>query len=237
MQPDLPPSYTLSDFLTQTSERDHPGDVFELESRRMLEVHVNGRVWSKLGAMIAYRGNVKFVREGMMEGGLGKALMRMVSGEMVPLVKIEGQGRVYLADEGKHVTIIRLQGETMNVNGNDLLAFEDSVQYNITFHKKIAGMLSGGLFSVRLAGHGMVALMSHGDPLTLRCTPQDPIITDPNATIAWSGNLTPNLRTDVNLRTLMGRGGGETFQMLFQGDGFVVVQPFEELPTVSSQGG
>ena len=229
------PSHSLQEFLSATAERDHPGDVFELESERMLEVHVNGRTWSKLGAMIAYRGQLTFKREGMLEGGLGNALKKFVSGEMVPLSKIEGKGIVYLADDGKHITILRLQNETFNVNGNDLLAFEESVTYSITMHRRVSGMLSGGLFSVRLQGTGMVAIMSHGKPLTLRCLPGDPLFTDPNATIAWSGNLTPELKTDINLRTLMGRGGGETFQMTFNGDGFVVVQPFEEKPVVSGQ--
>jgi len=231
---DLPPSHTLQEFVNATAERDRPGDVFELESHRMLEVNVNGRVWSKLGAMIAYRGSVKFNREGAFEGGMGKALMKMVSGEVSPLVKIEGQGKVYLADEGKHITILRLQGDVLNVNGNDLLAFEDTIQYSITMHKRIAGMMSGGLFSVRLTGNGMVAIMSHGEPLTLRCSTADPITTDPNATIAWSGNLAPDVKTDISLRTLIGRGGGETFQMHFRGDGFVVVQPFEEVPVTTT---
>ena len=142
MTADQTPSHSLQEFLNATAERDRPGDVFELESHRMLEVNVNGRVWSKLGAMIAYRGQVKFIREGMLEGGLGKALKKMVSGEVSPLVKIEGRGSVYLADAGKHVTILRLQGETINVNGNDLLAFEDSVRYDITIHRRIASMLS-----------------------------------------------------------------------------------------------
>ena len=233
----LQPTRSLQEFLNATAERDRPGDVFELESHRMLEVHVNGRIWSKLGAMIAYRGQVKFVREGMLEGGIGKMLMKAVSGEVTPLVKMEGRGVVYLADEGKHITILRLQGETINVSGNDLLAFEDSVQYQITMHRKVASMMSGGLFSVRLTGQGMVAIMSHGEPLTLRCSAADPIITDPNATVAWSGNLMPQIKTDISFRTLMGRGGGETFQMFFQGDGFVVVQPFEEVPVPTNQGG
>jgi len=237
MQPDLPPSHTLNDFVTATAERDRPGDIFELESHRMLEVNVKGRVWSKLGAMVAYRGNVKFIREGALEGGVGKALKRFVSGEVSPLVKIEGQGKVYLADSGKHITILRLQGETINVNGNDLLAFEDSVSYDITMHRRVAGMMAGGLFSLKLTGHGMVAIMSHGEPLTLRCLPHDPIITDPNATVAWSANLTPEVKTDISLRTLIGRGGGETFQMHFRGDGFVVVQPYEEVPEVTQSSG
>jgi uncharacterized protein (AIM24 family) len=229
------PSQSLTDFVNATAERDQPGEVFELESDRMLEVNVQGRVWSKLGAMVAYRGQLTFKREGMMEGGLGNAFKKMVSGEMAPLAKIEGTGSAYLADTGKHITVLRLQGETLNVNGNDLLAFEESVQYDITMHRRISGMLSGGLFSVRLSGSGLVAIMSHGHPLTLRVTPNDPVMTDPNATIAWSGNLSPDLKTDMSLRTMLGRGGGETFQMRFAGDGFVVVQPFEEVPQMTNQ--
>lgn len=237
MQNDLPPSHTLNDFLMATAERDRPGDVFELESDRMLEVNVTQRIWAKLGSMIAYRGRVSFTREGALEGGVGKALKRFVSGEVTPLVKIDGQGKVYLADEGKHITILRLQGDTINVNGNDLLAFEDSVTYDITMHRRVAGMMAGGLFSVRLTGHGLVAIMSHGHPLTLRCSAVDPITTDPNATIAWSGNLSPEVKTDISLRTLIGRGGGETFQMHFRGEGFVVVQPYEEVPVTTQTAG
>ena len=219
---------SLRDFLSKTAERDNPGDVFELESSKMLEVKVNGRVWSKLGAMVAYKGNLSFKREGTLEGGLMKALKRAVSQEMSPLAKIEGRGVAYLADQGKEVQILRLSGESLNVNGNDLLAFEDSVQYDITMQRRIAGMAAGGLFSVRVQGHGMVAILSHGKPLTLRVSPHEPLFTDPNATIAWSGNLQPQLRMDSSLRSMIGRGGGETYQMVFQGDGFVVVQPYEE---------
>jgi uncharacterized protein (AIM24 family) len=230
-------THSLSDFFAATAERDNPGDIFELESLKMLEARVKGRIWSKLGAMIAYRGNLKFSREGMLEGGIGKALMKMVSGEMSPLAKIEGDGLVYLADSGKEITILRLSGEAINVSGNDLLAFEDTVTYNITMHKRVAGMMAGGLFSAKLTGNGMVAIVTHGRPLTLKVTPNDPVITDPNATVAWSGNLSPEIRTDITMKSLFGRGGGEAFQMLFKGEGFVVVQPFEETPAVAASGG
>lgn len=238
-QPDTrpTPSHSIAEFIQATAERDQPGEIFELENERMLEVHVDGLIWSKLGAMVAYRGQLSFKREGMLEKGVGNALMKFVSGEMAPLSKIEGRGVAYLADTGKHITILRLQDEAINVNGNDLLAFESAVEYKITMHRKVSGMLSGGLFSVRLSGSGMVAIMSHGRPLTLRVRPGDPVMTDPNATIAWSGDLTPQLKTDINLKTLIGRGGGETFQMTFDGDGFVVIQPFEEVPVVTNQAG
>lgn len=233
---DETPSYSLQDFVAATGERDNPGIDFELESTRMLEINLAGRVWTKLGSMIAYRGEVKFIREGMLEGGLGKAFMKALSGEMSPLTKVEGQGKVYVADSGKEISIIRLENSSLNVSGNDLLAFQDSVKYSVTMHKRISGMLSGGLFSVRLEGTGLVAITTHGRPLTLMVTPNDPVITDPNATVAWSGNLSPELKTDISMKSLIGRGGGETFQMVFRGEGFVVVQPFEETPMVSHSG-
>ncbi|RYG39082.1 AIM24 family protein [bacterium] len=235
---DQTPSHTIESFIAETGERDQPGDVFELESAKMLEIHVNGRAWTKLGAMVAYRGNLKFIREGMLEGGLGKMLKRAVSGEVSPLAKVEGQGRVYVADAGKEISVLRLNpGDSINVSGNDLLAFEDSVSYDITMHRRVAGMMAGGLFSARLTGQGLVAVTTHGKPLTLRVGPGDPVMTDPNATVAWSGNLMPELKSDITFKALLGRGGGETFQMVFSGDGFVVVQPYEETPVTEAASG
>ena len=222
--------YTLDEFVNATQQQDRGQGVFELENARMLEVNLNGQVWTKMGSMVSYRGEVKFTREGVLEHGLGKLFKKAVSGEGAKLTKAIGNGRVYLADQGKKVSILNLEGESIFVNGNDLLAFEPDIKWDINIMKKMSAMLAGGLFNVRLAGHGMVAITSHYDPLTLRVTSDDPVITDPNATIAWSGNLQPEFKTDISLKTFFGRGSGESIQMQFRGDGFVVVQPFEEVP-------
>jgi uncharacterized protein (AIM24 family) len=55
--------------------------------------------------------------------------------------------------------------------------------------------------------------------------------------VAWSGNLQPEFKTDVSLKTFFGRGSGESIQMSFRGDGFVVVQPFEEIYLQRTSGG
>jgi uncharacterized protein (AIM24 family) len=39
----------------------------------------------------------------------------------------------------------------------------------------------------------------------------------------------PEFKTDVSLKTFLGRGSGESIQMMFNGDGFVVIQPYEEV--------
>jgi uncharacterized protein (AIM24 family) len=221
--------YTLQEFIHATGQKDRGEGLFELESARLLEINLNGRVWTKMGSMVAYRGQVRFTREGMLEHGVGKLLRRTFSGEGTRLTKAEGAGQVYLADQGKKVSLLNLQGETLFVNGNDVLAFEESIQWDIKLMRKVAGMMAGGLFNMKLSGTGMVAITTHYDPLTLRVTPETPVSTDPNATVAWSGSLSPEFKTDISLKTFFGRGSGESIQMHFAGEGFVVVQPMEEV--------
>jgi uncharacterized protein (AIM24 family) len=221
--------YSIDEFVSHSQQKDHGQGEFELETERILEVNLNGSVWTKMGSMISYRGQIKFVREGILEQGLGNLLKKSLTGEGTRLTKAEGRGQLYLADQGKKIIILRLNNESIFVNGNDLLAFQMSVNYQIKLMRKITGMLAGGMFNVRLQGTGLVAFTSHYDPITLIVTPDNPVTTDPNATIAWSGSLEPQFKTDVSLKTFFGRGSGESIQMHFAGNGFVVVQPFEEV--------
>jgi len=228
--------YSLDEFVSSTRQQDRGEGIFELESPRMLEVNLDGMIWIKAGAMVAYLGDVKFEREGILEKGIGKFLKKAVTGEGARLTKATGRGRVYLADSGKSVQILNLQGESIYVNGNDLLAFEPSIEWDIKMMKKITAMVAGGLFNVRLEGTGMIAVTTHFEPLTLMVKPGQPIRTDPNATIAWSGSLQPEFKTDISFKTFLGRGSGESFQMEFNGDGFVVIQPYEEVAFQSQSG-
>ncbi|MEX3715818.1 AIM24 family protein [Cytobacillus horneckiae] len=220
--------YSLEEFVDATRQEDKGEGLFELETPRLLEINLTDQIWAKSGAMISYQGNIKFAREGILEHGLGKMFKRAFSGEGSALMKATGNGKLYVADQGKKISIIRLAGESIYVSGNDLLAFEPSLKWDIKLMRKIAGMLSGGLFNIRLEGYGMVAITSHYEPLTLVVSPNQPVYTDPNATVAWSGNLQPEFVADVSLKTFVGRGSGDSLQMKFTGDGFVVVQPFEE---------
>ena len=227
--------YDLDTFIRVSEQKDHNQGVFELESERTLEINLNDNmVWTKLGAMIAYRGNLKFTREGIFEQGLGNLLKKMVSAEGARLTKVEGTGKLYVADYGKKITVIQLRNQGITVNANDVLAFEPTLTNKIVMMRKIAGMMAGGLFNIQISGTGLVAITTHFEPLTLIVKPGNPVCTDPNATVAWSSNLSPNFKTDISLRTFFGRGSGETFQMQFEGNGFVVVQPYEEFYGASS---
>ena len=230
-------NYTIEEFVQNTAESDIQRGFFELETDRLLEVNLNGLVWSKMGAMVAYEGSIKFEREGIMEQGLGSMFKKAFTGEGASLMKASGKGKLYLADRGKKIIVLNLRNDDIFVNGNDLLAFEPTIKHEIKMMRKVAGMLSGGLFNVRCSGSGLVAITSHYEPLTLRVTPGKPVFTDPNATIAWSGNLQPEFQTDISFRTFIGRGSGESIQMRFEGEGFVIVQPYEEVYYAQSTSG
>ncbi len=230
-------AFTIDEFIRSTAQDDSARDYFQLENPRMLEVNLETMVWMKAGAMVAYVGQIKFTREGILEQGIGSLLKRTVSGEGAKLTKAEGRGKLYLADSGKTIQVLKLNNEAIVVNGTDLLAFEPTLKYEIKMTKKLAAIVSGGLFNVRVQGIGLIAITSHFEPLTLRVEPGKPIRTDPNATIAWSGNLQPEFKTDVSLKSFFGRGSGESIQMEFNGDGFVVIQPYEEVSMQHAAGG
>ncbi|MDP6446652.1 MAG: AIM24 family protein [Pirellulaceae bacterium] len=221
--------FSLQEFVQATQQQDRGEGLFELEGPRMLEVNLNGELWIKTGGMIAYKGGIKFEREGLLEKGLGKMLKKAVTGEGAKLTKARGEGVMYLADEGKNIQVLSLQNEALYVNGNDLLALEPQIEWDIKMMRKMAAIVAGGFFNVRLEGTGMCVITTHFEPLTLAVRPGYPVRTDPNATVAWSGNLEPEFKTDVSLKTFLGRGSGESIQMEFNGDGFVVVQPYEEI--------
>ncbi len=45
--------------------------------------------------------------------------------------------------------------------------------------------------------------------------------------MAWSGGVRTNVKADVSFKTLIGRGSGESFQISFQGAGWVLIQSSE----------
>ncbi|MCQ4334083.1 AIM24 family protein [Natronomonas sp. F2-12] len=201
-------------------------EPFELENSYTLDVAVDGSVLAKAGAMIAYTGELSFTGQATPEGGITGFLKEAATGEGTPIMNVEGNGHVYLADQEKKVQVLSLDdGDALTVNGEDVLAFESQVAYEINSIDSLAGAFAGGFTNVYLEGPGYVALTTHGDPIVI----EPPVTTDPSATVAWNGT-TPSVEVNKNLSDMIGQESGERFQMNFEGsDGFVAVQPYEEL--------
>ncbi|WP_049936068.1 AIM24 family protein [Haloplanus natans] len=204
------------------------GDGFQRENKRLLDIPVDGTVMVKAGSMIGYTGDLTFTGKSSAEGGLTGFVKDAVSSEGTPVMEAEGHGHLYVADQGKKVQVLDLrEEEAISVNGTDVLAFESSVDYEISTIGGLSEAAAGGLTNVYLSGPGQVAVTTHGDPLVL--TP--PVVTDPDATVAWSTDLSPSVGTNKAIE--IGQTSGESIQMEFTGtDGFVVIQPHEEGPQV-----
>jgi uncharacterized protein (AIM24 family) len=213
-------------------------DSFALQNSKLLKVRLEQvTIQAKLGSMVAYQGDVSFKHAG--SGGVGKFLKKAVTGEGTQLMEVTGSGEVFLADQAQDVHLIRLENEAITCNGANLLAFDAGIDWDIKkVEGGIAGAMSGGLFNVALEGTGWVAVLSDGPPVLLD-TGSAPTFADAQAAITWASSVRTTVKTDVNLKTLTGRGSGETFQIAFEGPGWVLVQPSEGrvAPTATEGGG
>ncbi|MFF5259526.1 AIM24 family protein [Actinomadura viridis] len=202
---------------------------FRLNGSKMLAVDLAGETIRALnGSMVAYEGQMAFKRQGMTGGeGLRGALKRRIAGESMTLMEITGQGTVYLASEATEVTLIPLNGDTLYVESESLLALDGRLQTGVQF-VGLRGMGTGqGLATTKVEGHGTVAILSDGPAIALEVTPQMPLCVDPHAYVAHHGHLQQDVVSDVNWRTVLGQGSGESVQFRYQGQGLVYVQPAE----------
>jgi uncharacterized protein (AIM24 family) len=214
------------------------GQPFTKQNSKLLKVELNQiTIQSKLGAMVAYQGDVRFEHAG--SGGVSKFIKKAVTGEGTQLMKISGTGEVFLAFQAQDVHLLKLENEAITCNGANVLAFDAGIDWDIKRAEGMGAMMGGGLYNMSLAGSGWVAVMSDGPPVLLSTGPETPTFADPQAAITWSGNLQTTVKTDVNLKTFIGKGSGESVQIGFVGQGWVLVQPSEGrlMPTAGSGGG
>ncbi len=201
------------------------GEGFSLQNPRLLKVELKDvAIQAKAGSMVAYQGDVKFEHAG--SGGMGRLLKKMATGEGVTLMKASGNGEVFLAQDAQEVHLVELEQDSLTVNGANLLAFDAGIDWDIKKVEGASGVIAGGLFNVVLSGTGTIAVLSDGPPLLLDVA-EAPTFADPNAAITWSSGVKTSVKTDVSLKTLIGRASGESIQLAFSGDGWLLIQPSE----------
>lgn len=184
-------------------------------------------VKAKNGSMVAYDGQMAFKK--MSGGGEGVRGMvtRRLTGEQMTMMEVKGQGTCYFADRASEINLVGLRGDKLYVESSNLLCTDSALRTGTSFTGLRGGATGNGLFTTTVEGTGQAAIMSDGQAVVLRVTPQYPLCVDPGAYIAHQGNLQQHFQSGVNFRTLMGEGSGEAFQIRFEGDGLVYVQPSE----------
>src|SRR5882757_5158449 len=143
-----------SSFFGNMEQQQLPGH-FVLQNSKMLRVHLNGEMLARQGSMVAFQGKVDFEYEG--SGGVGKFLKKALTGEGAPLMRCRGQGLLFLANDAHDIHLFYLENEALTVNGSNLLAFDQSLSWDIQ-RVQGAGIATGGLFNTTIQGTGWVAV-------------------------------------------------------------------------------
>jgi len=210
-------------------------DAFALQNSKLLKVSLQQvTIQAKLGSMVAYQGDVKFEHAG--SGGMSRLVKKAVTGEGTKLMKMEGAGEVFLADTAQDIHLIYLENDQVTCNGANVLAFDAGIDWDIQRAGGGASTLAGGLYNMALSGTGWVAIISDGPPVLLNVATA-PTFADPQAAITWSSGVSTSIKTDVNVKSLIGKGSGESIQVAFAGQGWVLVQPSEGRVAASGGGG
>jgi len=203
-------------------------DPFSLQNKKLLKVQMSyGPVWAKEGSMVAYQGDVHFQKKGA--GGLDKMFKAAVTGEGVNLMQCTGQGELFLADRASEIQVMYLENDAISVNGSNVLAFSASIKSDIRRISSQGAVMSGGAYNVFLQGTGYVAVITRGEPVALDVA-SAPTFAAAEAVVLWTSGVTMNIRVDTGgVMSLVRGGSGETFQMAFGGQGYVLVQPSETI--------
>ena len=222
--------------------------TFEILNELTLKVTSTGNdvLFAKAGAFIAGDNaggkNYKFDKVLLgPQNSFGRALLgqlaRRVTGENLPLMKVQFQGpsTTYYANYGQHVVVYHLHsGETISVESENILAFTPDCDYSVRFIG--VGILSQkGLATSTLTATGnnaYVAVLADGNPLVLsNVTSGNTISVDPDAVVCWVGNghCDPHVTTDVSWKTFIGQASGESYQFEWSGNMgvTVIIQPSE----------
>ncbi|MGW4345724.1 TerD family protein [Streptomyces sp. NPDC004690] len=181
-------------------------------------------VLARQGSMVLYQGKVDFSYKG---AGFAGRIVGNATGQEMQLMRCTGQGQVFFAEESTHLHPVELQGDAICVSAENVLAFDESLQYEV---RRIEGhgIPGGALFTMQFQGTGTIVVKTHGTPVVLPVTPTT--FVDSNAVVAWSAAAQVIVSSQVRMRRNAYPGHtGEGVNLQFRAapGNFVVVQPYE----------
>ncbi|MDJ0341501.1 AIM24 family protein [Streptomyces sp. H10-C2] len=201
---------------------------FRLQGSKVLAVEMTGdAVKAKNGAMVAYDGQMTFKKMSGGGEGIRGMVTRRLTGESMEVMEVKGHGTCFFADRASEINLVRLNGEKLYVEASNLLATDTGLRTGTTFTGLRGASQGNGLFTTTVEGVGQAAITSDGPAIVLRVSSGMPLQVDPGAYIAHTGNLQQHFQTGISWRTVLGEGSGESFQIRFEGEGLVYVQPSE----------
>ena len=106
-------------------------------------------------------------------------------------MRCRGRGDVFLAQDGNELHVLDLDGDSVTVNGANVLAFEPGLTWDIR-RVEGASTLAGGVFNMVFTGTGRLVISAFGTPVVLG-TAEAPTYADLQSAIAWTSSLQTRL--------------------------------------------
>ncbi|MFD9817105.1 AIM24 family protein [Streptomyces sp. NPDC059080] len=206
-------------------------DRYALQNSQLLRVALEGHedLLARKGSMVAYQGLLEFEGDYQTQG---QHRARAVTGEGLDLMRISGQGTVYLANLAQYVHILDVDHQGLTVDSSYVLALDSGLHWDAVSVDSRYGISGTGKYQLNIAGQGKVVLMTSGQPLMLPVTPETYINADADAVVAWSASLRVQMQAQTHSSGVWRRRGttGEGWELSFLGQGYALVQPSELLP-------
>ncbi|KRV47112.1 hypothetical protein AQ490_10210 [Wenjunlia vitaminophila] len=206
-------------------------DRYALQNEQMLRVRVDGNteVLARKGAMVAYQGLVDFDGEYQSQS---QRRSRRRTGEGLDLMRCSGQGTVYLANLAQYIHIMDIANNGITVDSQYVLALDTTLNYDVIAVDSEFGISGTGAYNLHITGRGKLALMTSGKPLLMHVTPDKYAYADADAVVAWSTDLRVQMQSQTTNTPVFRRRGntGEGWELGFVGNGYVLVQPSEQMP-------
>ncbi|MEU0689459.1 AIM24 family protein [Streptomyces uncialis] len=205
---------------------------YSLQNPQLLRVALQGRedVLARKGSMVAYQGMIEFDAEYQSSN---ERRNRRSTGEGLDLMRCHGQGTLYLANLAQYIHLVDVEQDGLTVDSGYVLALDSSLNVQVVAVDSQYGISGTGKYQLTITGRGKVALMTSGEPLMLRVGQASTSVNvDSDAIVAWSAGLRVQMQAQTQSSSALRRRGntGEGWELGFQGEGHVLVQPSELLP-------
>ena len=188
----------------------------------------NERMITESGAMSWMSPNMRM--ETTSNGGIGKALGRMFSGENMfqnIYTSIGGQGMISFASSfpGTILAFNITPTNTIIVQKRGFLAAEAGVQLSVHFNKRLgAGFFGGeGFIMQKLSGQGMAFVEIDGSVVEIDLAPNQQIVVDTGFLAAMSETCTMDIQQIKGVKNVL-LGGEGLFNTVVTGPGKVYLQ-------------
>lgn len=192
-----------------------------------VELSKGEAIKSQSGAMVAISQGLKL--EGKVDGGIGRAIGRMFSGESFFMQHVRADEKagwvLFASPVPGGITDLEIKaGQEMTVQKSGFLAGTPGIEVSTKVQSLWRGMFGGeGLFVVKLSGAGHAFLSSYGSIMPLDLAEGEQVLVDNGHLVAWESRLSYEI-TKAASSWFSALTTGSGFVCRFTGPGRVYIQ-------------